>query len=145
MYKPALRRRNFVGSLQLLVFAAIFPGCAALQLAYYDPTTFRNLTALKPKVAVLYESFTRDALNEDKIAEIRLELAQVYEYEKGKGESNRETARQIQVIREMFERHVEHRRGQGKWSMAFMQNARQNIEDAFDIAIRTERLKNKNE
>lgn len=138
-------RAHAFGGLQLLICAAILSGCAALQLSYYDPTTFRGLTALKPKVAVLYETFTHDRLNEEKIAEVRLELAQVYEYERGKGESNRETARQVQIIREMFERHVEHRQKQGQWSMTFMQNARQNIEEAFDIAIRTERLKNKNE
>lgn len=94
---------------------------------------------------MLYETFTQGTLRADKIDEIRLELAQVYEYERGKGESNRETARQVQIIREMFERHVEHRQQQGRWSAAFMQNSRQNIEEAFDIAIRTERLKNKNE
>ncbi|MBI3989504.1 MAG: hypothetical protein HY347_07790 [candidate division NC10 bacterium] len=149
--RPGLRchfcpsRTQVVRSLQLLLFVAILSGCSLLQPSYYDPTTFRNLTALKPKVAMLYETFTYDPLNEEKIAEIRLELAQVYEYEKGKGESNRETARQVQLIREMFERHVEHRQKQGKWSVAFMQNALQNIQEAFDTAIRTERLKNKNE
>lgn len=129
----------------LLISAVILTGCAALRLSYYDPTTFRNLTGLKPKVAALYETLTHDNLNEEKIAEVRLELAQVYEYEKGKGDPNRETTRQVQIIREMFERHLEQRRNQGRWSNAFMQNARQNIEEAFDIAIRTERIKNKNE
>ncbi|MFQ5851954.1 MAG: hypothetical protein ACE5JU_15390 [Candidatus Binatia bacterium] len=99
----------------LLVLAGLLGGCPALRLSYYDPTTFRSLTALKPKVALLYESFTRDPLKEAQIAEVRLELAQVYEYERGKGASNRETARQVQIIRKMFKRHVEHREKQGRW------------------------------
>jgi hypothetical protein len=137
-----VRNRNVGGALVLL---AILTGCSILRLSYYDPTTFRNLTSVKPKVSALYETFVQDAVLEEKLDVVRLELAQIYEYEKGKGESNRETARQVQLIREIFERHVEHRQKQGKWSGAFMQNARQNIEEAFDIAIRTERLKNKNE
>ncbi len=129
----------------LLALASILSGCAALGLSPYDPTTYRNLTGLKPKIAMLYETFTRDSVSEEKIAEARLELAQIYEYEKGKGESNKETARQVQLIREMFEGHVENRLKQGKWSVTFMQNATENIQDAFDVAIRTERLKNKSE
>jgi hypothetical protein len=130
---------------QLLVAAVVLNSCAALQLSYYDPNTFQNLTALKPKVSILYESFTQETIDNQKVDEIRLELAQVYEYERGKGDSNRETATQVRIIREMFIRHVEDREKRGRWSIAFMQNARDNIEDAFDIAIKTERLKNKNE
>lgn len=130
--------------IQLVVLAAIISGCAGLWLSYYDPTTFRNLTALKPKIATLYETFTRDPLNQEKIAEARLELAQIYEYEKGKGESNRETTRQVEIIRDMFERHLKDRQ-QATWKTIFMEEKRKNIEDAFDIAIKTERLKNKNE
>ncbi len=128
----------------LLTLAVSLSGCSASRLSYYDPTTFHGLTALKPKVVALYDTFTQDPLQEDKLAEIRLELAQIVEYEKGKGESNRETAQQVQKIREIFDRHVENRK-QGKWSKVFMEEAQQNIGDAFDLAIRTERLKNKNE
>jgi hypothetical protein len=120
-------------------------GFSFWSLSYYDPNTFQNLTALKPKVSILYESFTQETIDNQKVDEIRLELAQVYEYERGKGDSNRETATQVRIIREMFIRHVEDREKRGRWSIAFMQNARDNIEDAFDIAIKTERLKNKNE
>lgn len=127
-----------------VALAISLSGCPGLQLAYYDPTTFHSLTALKPRVLFLYESFTQDPLPEEKIAEITLKLAQIYEYEKGKGDPNRETAQQVQKILEMFGRHVENRK-QGKWSKTFMVDAKQNVSDAFDLAIRTERLKNKNE
>jgi hypothetical protein len=79
------------------------------------------------------------------IMAIRLELAQVYEYEKGKGKKNRETTEQIEIIHKMFERHVEDRVKGDHWSETHLQNVKENIEDLFDIAIQTERLKNKNE
>ena len=120
-------------------------GCSVSLLHYYDPTTYKNLTDLKPEVSALYESFIEEEIDKKTIAAIRLELAQVFEYEKGKGETNHETARQIELIRKMFEAHVQERLKNGKWSEANFQNKKENIEDAFDIAINTERLKNKNE
>ena len=123
----------------------LYLGCSASFIHYYDPTTYKNLTDLKPEVAALYESFMEEEIDKKAIAAIRLELAQVFEYEKGKGESNHETARQIELIRKMFETHVQERLKNGQWSEANLQNRKENIEDAFDIAISTERLKNKNE
>lgn len=114
-------------------------------VSYYDPTTYRNLTELKPAVAFLYETFISDSIDLAKIAEIRLRLAQAYEYEKGKGAKNQETYEQIEIIQTMFERHVKDRLEHGKWSTEHMENTKTNIQEAFDIAIQTERLKNKNE
>ncbi|MBI3811104.1 MAG: hypothetical protein HY283_02705 [Nitrospirae bacterium] len=114
-------------------------------LHYYDPTTYKNLTDLKPEVAAFYESFIEEEIDKKAIAAVRLKLAQVFEYEKGKGENNRETTRQIELIKKMFEAHVQERLKSGRWSEANFQNKKENIEDAFDIAISTERLKNKNE
>jgi hypothetical protein len=120
-------------------------GCSASILHYYDPTTYKNLTDLKPEVAMLYESFIEEEIDLRAVAVVRLELAQAFEYERGKGESNHETARQIELIKKMFEAHVQERLKNGKWTEANLQNKKENIEDAFDIAIGTERLKNKNE
>jgi hypothetical protein len=74
-----------------------------------------------------------------------LKLAQAYEYEKGKGEQNHLTTVQVQIIRDLFEDHVRDRLNGEKWSDADLRNRKENIEEAFDIAIQTERLKNKNE
>ena len=68
----------------------------------------------------------------------------MYEYEKGKGEKNTETIEQMKIIKEMFERHVTDRLEKGIWTNAHMMNNVENITDAFDIAIATESLKNKN-
>lgn len=113
--------------------------------AYYDPTTYKNLTDLKPEVAMLYETFTSAQVDSQQVNKIRLKLAQIYEYEKGKGADNQETTQQIQIIREMFMRHVEDRLHNGRWSSVHFENILQNMDQAFDLAIQTERLKNKNE
>ena len=145
MHKP---HQRFVFLLIIYLLSCSAPlllGCSGLLLHYYDPTTYKNLTDLKPKVSALYDSFTEVNIDRKAIGGIRLELAQVYEYVKGKGESNQETTNQITIIRDMFERHVQDRLKNGKWSEIDLENMKENIEEAFDIAISTERLKNKNE
>ncbi|MCG3115019.1 MAG: hypothetical protein LLH30_05005 [Candidatus Manganitrophus sp. SA1] len=146
---PAPKRRLLLKEPTGLFLRFLLPffliGCAASFLHYYDPTTYKNLTDLKPKVAMLYETFEEEAIDLEAVRQIRLEMGQAYEYEKGKGEKNRETARQIGLILEMFSRHVQEWKNKGKWSEAQIQNRWENMEEAFDIAISTERLKNKNE
>jgi hypothetical protein len=113
--------------------------------SYYDPTTFKNLTDLKPQVSRLYDSFASDSVDKDEINKISLKMDQAYEYEKGKGEKNIETYKQISIINKMFERNVKDRLDNGKWSETHLENNKQLIIKAFDIAIETEGLKNKNE
>jgi hypothetical protein len=127
--------------LSLLVF---FTQCTPF-ISYYDPTTYKNLTDLKPEVVFLYQGFVDSSIDLEKIGEIRLRLAQVYEYEKGKGLKNKETYEQLEIIQNMFERHVKNRLEEGKWTKDHLENVKTNIEEAFDIAIQTEILKNKNE
>lgn len=114
-------------------------------ITYYDPTTYSNLTNLKPEVVFLYESFADDSMDTASIQRVRLKIAQMHEYEKGKGDKNQETVKQIKLIRDMFEDDIEHRRKKGPWTPAQKNNQVENISDAFDLAISTERLKNKNE
>ncbi len=138
-------RQNSI--VMVLLFAALcFTGCASLGfISYYDPTTYKNLTDTKPEVLALYDTFSKDQVSQDQIEAVRLKLSQAYEYEKGKGEKNKETYEQIKKIQNMFERHVQERLTGGKWNETHTSNEKQNIADAFDIAIQTERLKNKNE
>lgn len=142
--KHHLHQRLAVANLLFLLL--YISGCAHLLgfVTYYDPITYKNLTDLKPEVIVLYGTFTGDSVDTDKIAVIRLKLAQIYEYEKGKGAKNIETTKQIKIIQEMFERHVNGRIKNGKWTVTHLNNQKQNIAEAFDIAIQTEILKNKN-
>ena len=133
-------QRTFVLPFFLLVLS-----CSGLLLHYYDPTTYKNLTDLKPVVSALYDTFIEKEIDKKEVALVRLKLAQAYEYEKGKGETNTETTHQMKTIRDMFERHVQDRMKNGKWSKEHLDNVKENMEEAFDIAIATERLKNKNE
>lgn len=137
------KRLSLIGAL-LLLFS--LSGCAHMfGLAYYDPTTYKSLTDLKPEVKALYDTFTKEIVNAEKIDSVRLKLAQIYEYEKGKGEKNADTTKQIKIIQEMLERHVNSLLTQGKWNYSHLINQKENMAEAFDIAIQTERLKNKNE
>ncbi len=141
-----LLQRLLIGNL-LIVILLQLNGCAGLFNfpTYFDPTTYKNLTNLKAEVSILYETFLQDESQNDKIDSANLGLAQAHEYEKGKGVKNIETAKQIEIIIRMFKRHIKDRKENGTWSNEHSTNSRQNIEAAFDIAIETERLKNKNE
>jgi len=119
-------------------FSWVFP-------TYYDQTTYKNLTDLKAEILFLYDTFASDSIDEAKIAAARLKLAQIYEYEKGKGEKNRETREQLELLQQMFERHIGDRVKGGKWTPAHVGNQKTNLAEAFDLAIATERAKNKNE
>ena len=112
--------------------------------AYYDATTYKQLTDLKPRVLNLYDKFTGEQTDQGKIEDIFLKFDQMYEYERGKGIKNVETYSQIDIIRKMFRRQVSDRLQNGIWSEAHMLNQKENIGAAFDIAIQTEYLKNKN-
>ncbi len=119
--------------------------CGCSWISYYDPTTFKNLTDLKAEVSTLYDSFANARADSARIQSVQLRLRQVFEYEKGKGEKNAETAKQVEIIRAAVDRHIQNRLTEGPWSSAHLANTKENIEGAFDIAIKTERLKNKNE
>lgn len=140
----AYARRIALGSLPAALF--VFVSCSLFRgVSYYDPTTYKNLTDLKPYVMFLYASFGEEEVDEDRIWYVRLRLAQIHEYEKGKGPSNKETADQIGKIVEMYEEDVHARLAGASWNEAQINNSTENVVDAFDIAIQTERLKNRNE
>ena len=63
-FKQQIMKNTIKNSLKIilfktLLFLLIFIGCARLFgfVSYYDPTTYKNLTELKPEVTKLYESF----------------------------------------------------------------------------------------
>ncbi len=141
----ALTSRSIYFFLTIICLFSIL-GCAHLKFpTYYDPTTYKNLTDLKPEVSSLYDSFSSDPINSSELSAIRLKLSQIYEYEKGKGPRNGETTQQIKLIQDIFERGVSDRVKNGQWNETNLNNRKKNITDAFDTAIQTERLKNKNE
>jgi hypothetical protein len=149
-FKVKVKRRHIrmdILKVSLSFLLLLSCGCAHLLglVTYYDHTTYKNLTDLKPEVIALYDTFSTDSIDMTKIAAIRLKLAQIYEYENGKGAKNAETTKEVKIIQKMFERHVNDRLTEGKWSDAHTNNKKGNIADAFNEAIETEVLKNKND
>jgi len=128
----------------MLVVSVGLTGCVRLGVTYFDPTTYQNLTDVKPRVETLYSTFSTDVIDTIEVQSIRLKLSQIYEYESGKGPDNAATTKQIDFIRGMFDRHTSSRLQDGQWSSVMFQNNKESILRLFDIAIETERLKNKN-
>lgn len=128
------------------ILAALFilQGCSLFSpISYYDADTHRNLIEAKVYTLFLYETFITDSIDYAEIKNIKFRLAWAYEYEKGKGEENKETAQLIKLIQNMFRKHVGERLKDGKWTEAYYQDKLENISDAFDTAISAELLKNK--
>jgi len=128
-----------------LVFVLVIPlaGCPSAQLARYNEATYQHLTFEKPEVLALYDTFKSDPLNDEKIRDIDLKLAQIREFEAGKGPSNADMTHQVDSIQNMFKKHVAERRRDGPWSDPNLMNHKDSIGEAFDIAIRTVQALNK--
>lgn len=133
----------FVHALILLVLSA----CVSIPTSYYDATTYTQLTSLKAETTTLVESFDTKPYseNQSKIEATALNLKKAYEYEKGKGEPNSDTTKQFTIISGLFMDDVKEYtdNGPGVLGPKFFQEASVALGQAFDIAISTENLKNK--
>ena len=122
-------------------------GCSGIPISYYDATTYSQLTSLKAETTALVESFDtkKAADNESKIEETTLNLRKAYEYEKGKGSPNSDTTKQFEKITQLFGDDVKEYRENGSGSLGpkYFREAATVLGQAFDIAIATENLKNK--
>jgi len=129
-----------LSSLFLLV---ALTGC--VPISYYDSTTYSHLTSLKAETTILVESFDTKTIseNEEKIEKVTLNLQKAYEYDKGKGKDNSDTTKQFKLIIEMFNEDVSDYKKGEKLGDKYYTEAAKALGDAFDIAIATENLKNK--
>ena len=122
-------------------------GCSGIPISYYDSTTYTQLTSLKAETTTLVESFDtkKVADNESKIEATTLNLRKAYEYEKGKGSPNSDATKQFEKIAQLFGSDVKEYRESGPGSLGtkFFREAAVVLGQAFDIAIATENLKNK--
>ena len=91
----------------------------------------------------LYESFMDDSVDYAEIKNVRFKIAYAYEYEKAKGEDNKETAQLIKKIQDMFKKHVTEGISDGVWPESYFEDKLENISEAFDTAISAEMLKNR--
>lgn len=123
------------------------PACTGVPISYYDATTYTQLTGLKAETTLLVESFDSKpyAQNEAKIEATLLNLRKAYEYEKGKGNPNSDTTTQFTKITGLFADDVNDYKesGPGVLGPKYFQQASVVLGQAFDTAIATENLKNK--
>lgn len=128
----------------LLLFLFSFASCSLFNsIGYYDSTTYKNLTDLKPQVIFVYGTFKEDEIHKNDINQLKLKFAQAYEYELGKGDLNKPTASQIKDLQDIFNEELKSRLEDGKWSELIYTNSVKAITRAFDIAIKSEASKNK--
>lgn len=140
------------GGLFKVLIAQIFillslVACSGIPISYYDATTYTQLTSLKAETTTLVESFDSKSLtdNQTKIETTTLNLKKSFEYEKGKGNPNSDTTKQFSKIVGLFMDDVNDykKNGPGKLGKKYFQEAATLLGQAFDIAISTENLKNK--
>ncbi len=119
----------------------------AIPITYHDVTTYRNLTDLKAEAMMLVETFDTKSFteNETAIADITLKFRKAYEYEKGKGIANSKTMEQFDKIRKLLDEDIAEYRANGNGTLGpkYFNEAARVLGQAFDIAIATENLKNK--
>ena len=122
-------------------------GCSGIPISYYDVTTYTQLTALKAETTLLVESFDTKSVNDNQgaIDKITLNLRKAYEYELGKGKPNSDTIKQLKKIQGLFDDDVKDYKENGPLVLGekYFREASVVLGQAFDIAIATENLKNK--
>ena len=133
--------------LSAILLLLTLSGCSGIPISYYDATTYTQLTGLKAETTLIVESFDTKPVsdNEDSIDKVTLSLRKAYEYEKGKGNPNSDTTKQYKKIMKLFNDDVKDYRENGpkKLGAVYFHEASVVLGQAFDIAIATENLKNK--
>lgn len=136
------RRGRFAG-LILLATAAVLNGCVGAPIAKYDDRSYQQVAFVKPEILAVYDTFAMDPINESKVEAVDLKLAQYQAYEAGKGVPNAEMTQQVEKVQKLYKKHVAERRRDGPWNETNLANHKESITEACDIAIKTERAKNK--
>ena len=133
--------------LAAMVLTSAWLTSCSVPLSYRDAITYKNLTDLKAEAMTLVESFDSKpvAQNEAAIENVTLEFRKAIEYEKGKGKSNNDTIQQLDDIWKDLQEDIKDYRENGNATLGpkYFQEAARVLGQAFDIAIATENLKNK--
>jgi hypothetical protein len=136
----------FVLLLSMLLAGTWLTSCS-IPLSYRDAITYKHLTDLKAEAMTLVESFDTKpvAQNEAAIDNMTLEFRKAHEYEKGKGKSNNDTLKQLDEIWKLLNADIADYRESGNSTLGqkYFREAAVVLGQAFDIAIATENLKNK--
>ena len=144
----AVRRRwrRFLASVAVSVLVGLMAGCT-VPISYYDATTYKNLTDLKAEAAILVASFDSKPVagSERAIDALLLNFRKAHEYEKGKGKPNSDTMQQFDKIQKLLLDDIADYRenGPGGLGSKYFREAAIVLEQAFDIVIATENVKNR--
>src|SRR3990172_7112537 len=130
----------------MLVTSTWLISCA-IPITYHDAATYKNLTDLKAEAVMLVETCDTKPFtaNEAAITDITLKFRKAYEYEKGKGKPNSDTMKQFDEIWKLLSADMADYRENGNATLGpkYFREAAVVLGQAFDIAIATENLKNK--
>jgi len=130
----------------LLLLLTLF-SCSGIPISYYDATTYSQLTSLKAEATYLVESFDTKPIDQNQAAidKVTMDFRKAYEYEYGKGNPNSDTTKQFKIIQELFDSDVKDYKDGGPQALGknYFREASVVLGQAFDIAIATENLKNK--
>ena len=140
-----IRRVNpKVSILIILSCFILLVGCFH-NVSYYDARTYQNLTGLKAEMKLAFEEFVvngASGIDDSKILKaFRLKIARALEYEMGK-ELNDDTVAQFVVLDKTIRKIVDRSKKNGDTlSAGYCKGKRMILEQAFDMAIATERGK----
>jgi hypothetical protein len=144
--KNSRLKQVLVLAVAMLLMSMWLSSCS-IPLSYRDAVTYKNLTDLKAEAMTLVESFDTKPVsqNETAIANVTLEFRKAMEYEKGKGKSNNDTLKQLDDIWKLLNDDIKDYRENGNATLGpkYFREAARVLGQAFDKAIETENLKNK--
>lgn len=142
----SLHKKTIANLLSAFLVTIALCACT-VPISYYDATTYKQLTSLKAESTLLVESFDTKPVDENTAAieQVTLNFRKAYEYEFGKGDHNSDTAQQFKIIQGLFEEDVKDYLEEGPQALGpkYFKEASKALGEAFDIAIATENLKNK--
>lgn len=118
----------------------LLAGCCLISSPTQDPGTIQTLSELKPAVEKVYKSFKTATVDEIGVKSIRNQFDHLQGREDAKS-CNEIQSGQIKKCREMFDGHVKQRETGGKWSQANYENNLENMVEALDLAVATEKNK----
>ncbi len=137
----------------LVIFPILFLiSCAAI--TNYDPTSYKNATDIKAESLLLMDKAIDppNTLAMARIEDLRVKLSQAYEYEAGKEGPNQITVKQWKILNDPeggllggFLKRWEGTQGtETGLKPGFVEEAKDQVKDAFDQIIKLESAKVKN-
>lgn len=125
----------------ILSFVLVLYGCQLSPL--FDQRAYNNAISLKVESIFLMKKATDNYDGYiDKVEELKIDMEKAYEYEKGRGDINKETLMMWQILKDeqghLFGGFLKRWENDLTLSNAFVENMIGQVEEAFDKIIRIE-------